>query len=170
MKIAECACEQAVIEAVGAGGWPDRADAELRAHVAACAVCREVADVACLLQEERDEAWREAQVPSSGLVWWRAEMRARAEAARVASRPMTVVQGLALGTVAVALVAGIGVWSGWAGQWMGWLQSLGPTTVEWRVAAGSNLATIAQHGVLIAIVAGVLALVPIAAYVATSDR
>jgi hypothetical protein len=169
MNISECPREHAVIEAVGAGLWPDRADADLRAHVSSCGVCREVADVAVLLQSDRDLAWRDAQVPASGLVWWRAEMRARAEAARVASRPMTVVQGIALTCALAAVVAGVGVWSGWAGQWLDWLRSL-VHVADWRVAAIADLSTLAQHGVFAAVVAGILMLAPVAAYFATSDR
>jgi hypothetical protein len=44
---------------------------------------------------------RHARVPSSGLVWWRAQRRARQEAARAAARVVTIVQG-------VSVVAGIG--------------------------------------------------------------
>ena len=40
-------------------------------------------------------AWREARLPTSGQVWWRAAMRRRAEAMAAASRPITLVQGIA---------------------------------------------------------------------------
>jgi hypothetical protein len=38
----------------------------------------------------------EAAPPSSAIVWWRAQMRARQEAARAADRPITIVHGLAI--------------------------------------------------------------------------
>jgi hypothetical protein len=53
--------------------------------------------------EDRDCARAEAVVPSSSAVWWRAQIRAREEAARVAARPLLVFQALA--TIVVAVVA-----------------------------------------------------------------
>ena len=38
----------------------------------------------------------EAAPPSSAIVWWRAQMRARQEAALAAERPITIVHGLAI--------------------------------------------------------------------------
>jgi hypothetical protein len=38
----------------------------------------------------------EAAPPSSAIVWWRAQMRARQEAARAADRPISIVHGLAI--------------------------------------------------------------------------
>ena len=42
----------------------------------------------------------QAQVPSSAIVWWRAQMRSRREAAQVVTQPMTFVQGLILACAA----------------------------------------------------------------------
>jgi hypothetical protein len=44
----------------------------------------------------------EAQPPSSAIVWWRAQMRARREATELAQRPITIVQG-------VSIAAGLGL-------------------------------------------------------------
>ena len=92
MNQTECARETDVVDAVTSGRWPERADAGLRAHVAGCAICADVAEVARALQDDHDAAWRDARVPSAGRVWWRAEMRARQEAARKAAQPMAFVQ------------------------------------------------------------------------------
>ena len=91
MNTTECPREQDVVEAVMSGNWPDG----LRSHADRCPVCADLAMVAVLLHGEGDEAWREARVPTSGQVWWRATLRARAEAAAAAARPITMVQGLA---------------------------------------------------------------------------
>jgi hypothetical protein len=77
----------------------------VRAHVAACAVCADVAVGAHAMQAERDRAWGDVQVPPAGRVWWRAELRARQEAALKASQPITIVQGLAGACVAGLVVA-----------------------------------------------------------------
>ena len=103
--IVECGREADVLEAVAFGRWPDHA-AELVTHVAACAVCADLADVARALHDDREAACREAPVPAAGIVWWRATIRARADAARTASRPITVAQGVA-GACAVGLTCGL---------------------------------------------------------------
>jgi len=99
----ECDREPDVIDAVTSGRWPERCEGELRGHVAGCAICADVVAVANALQEEHEFARREARVPPAGRVWWRAEMRARQEAARRATQPITVVQGLA-GACAAGLI------------------------------------------------------------------
>jgi hypothetical protein len=52
--------------------------------------------VAAAITAEAALARHEASPPSSGIVWWRAQMRARQEAAQAAERPITIVHGLAI--------------------------------------------------------------------------
>jgi hypothetical protein len=76
--------------------------------------------VAEAIAAEAALARTEAAPPSSAIVWWRAQMRARQEAARAVARPITVVHalaiacgaGLALSLIgsAVAGVRGSSVW------------------------------------------------------------
>jgi hypothetical protein len=106
----ECAREHEIVEAVTSGRWPDACDADLRDHVTSCHVCKEVAFVAAALHEEHDVALAEARLPSAGLVWWRAELRARREAVKAAERPLTLVHSLAAASaigVGAALVGGM---------------------------------------------------------------
>src|SRR3954462_8386497 len=65
-------------------------------------------------------ARREAAPPSSAIVWWRAQMRARQEAARAADRPIPIVHGLAIAcfcgrglSLLGTLVAGVRGSAGW---------------------------------------------------------
>jgi len=78
--------------------------------------------VAEAMSAEASMARHEAAPPSSAIVWWRAQMRARQEAARAVERPLTIVHALAiacgvglalsvLGT-AMAGVRGSFVWLG----------------------------------------------------------
>jgi hypothetical protein len=83
--LVECGREADVLEAVAFGRWPDHAP-ELVTHVATCAVCADLADVARALHDDRETACREAPVAAAGIVWWRATIRARADAARTVSR------------------------------------------------------------------------------------
>ena len=106
----ECVREPEVVEAVASGRWADACDAELQTHAAICPICAEVALLAGLLREERSWALQNVRVPSAGLVWWRAELRARQDAARKAERPMSLMQAFAAACavgVAIALAGGI---------------------------------------------------------------
>ena len=103
--ITECPRETDVFEAVAFGRWPEHCDQELKAHVSACAICADIVDVAGALHGDREWLCREAQPPAAGMVWWRATIRARAEAARTVSQPISVLQGIA-GACIAGLVAG----------------------------------------------------------------
>ena len=104
-----CDREEEVLDAIMSGQWPPAPgnNVGLFEHVDGCPICGELATVAMALRSERDLAYRDAHLPTSGQVWWRASMRTRAEAAATAARPITVLQGLAgacAAGVSVALV------------------------------------------------------------------
>jgi len=105
VTFAECPREQEVIDALTSTQWPDQCGQELRAHVAVCEGCRDLVAIVAPVGEAWLEARADAHVPASGMVWWRAQMRARREAARTAARPITVVQAIA-GVVALVLTVG----------------------------------------------------------------
>jgi hypothetical protein len=108
-----CVHEAAVVQAVLSRRWPDACDASLRAHAEACEVCREVVAVAALLHEDFVEghdtiARRDVPLPSAGQIWWRAAVRARAEAARTATRPLVWGYGAVAACAVGLIVAGVG--------------------------------------------------------------
>ncbi len=108
-----CPRESELWEALAAGRWPETASTDLRVHVGACAVCREFADVATALQAAAAESRLAAAPPSSAIVWWRAQMRARREAARAADRPITIAQALAISAglgITLALLSVVVPW------------------------------------------------------------
>jgi hypothetical protein len=117
----ECAREQDVLDAIASGRWPDRCESELRDHVSRCAICADVAEIAGPLAEDRERAWAEADVPPATIVWWRAQMRAREEAARVAGRPIALVEGVALVALAITAFA------------------LTPAALEWLLSAAVTI-------------------------------
>jgi len=110
-EMLQCPREADVLDALASARWPDRVNPELSQHVASCAVCRDVVAVAAAMREDHDATWQEANVPSSGQMWWRAEMRARQEAIRDASRPVTIAQGVAA-LLALVFVVAAG-WFAW---------------------------------------------------------
>jgi predicted anti-sigma-YlaC factor YlaD len=139
-----------------------------QAHLAECPSCREIAELATAFHEEREAACSAAHLPSAGLVWWRAERRAREEAARKAASPISFVHGIALGCAAAALVAivGLAVSGGqaWLADW--W------TALAWPSLSAST-ALRALSGLpagLLLVMAPTLVLAPVALYLALSEK
>jgi hypothetical protein len=99
----DCAREQDVIDALTTEQWPDRCDADLKSHVATCQGCQDLITVVAPLGDAWTATRADAHIPASGTVWWRAQLRARQEAARAAARPITIVEAIA-GIAAAALI------------------------------------------------------------------
>jgi hypothetical protein len=146
----ECFREPDVVEAVRAEEWPDRAEPALREHVASCPVCSEVAAVALALQMDAEDTSR-VHIPTAAHVWWRAGIRARQDAAQRASRPMTIVEGVAAASGAGLAAAAITL--GWS-WFSGGLRDFSSVPMMAVVAGGT--------------IAAVL-LVPVALYFALSE-
>jgi hypothetical protein len=102
----DCPRESDVLDALTSARWPHRVNRELAEHVEMCAICTDLVAVAAAMRDDHEVAWQQANIPSSGRVWWRAEMRARQESIREASRPIAIAQGVAallgLGLIAMA--------------------------------------------------------------------
>jgi len=166
--IVECAREADALEAVAFGRWPDHA-AELRAHVAACAVCAELVDVAQALHDDRDSACREAMVPTAGIVWWRATIRARADAARTASRPITVAQGVA-GACAAGLTCGFAGIAWRSLHRVDWFGEIATRVASGRIDLTSASTLAMEHALPLALaLAAGLVLAPLALYITLAD-
>ena len=112
----DCRHATAVLEAVVAGEWPERVNEELRSHVSACPSCAELLDLSRALSAEAGRLASEASLPTAGAMWWRMQARQRAESARVAERPIAVVQLLALASGIGAAVASVLVLIVWLGR------------------------------------------------------
>ena len=158
MTLVECPRESEVLDALASARWPDRVESELTDHVASCDICRDVITVASAMQEDHDAAWREANVPSSGQMWWRAEMRARQDAIREASRPVTVAQGVAV-VLALAVAVGAG--------WFAWPSVQGFFTT----ASLADMPGIGSMFIPLALAMGALLVVaPVALYLVISEK
>lgn len=168
MNRIECEFEADALAAVLQFHWPDRVEPELRAHIAACSICSGVVDIASALGEAREEERTSAAIPDSGLVWWRAQMRARREAAEAAGRPITAVQAIAFACAVGVLGAFIGATSAWLQKWLqaaaGQAESLAGMNLG---ALRQSIAAVAgEHQILIIAVAGMLCVIPTAVYFA----
>jgi hypothetical protein len=159
----ECPREADVIDAIAAHRWPDRVDRELRAHVADCEVCADVAEVAAAMTAGYDAALSEVTLPPAHLVWLRAQARARTAAAREAARPIAVMQALGLASAAGVMSLAIGFVAYWVWARSEWLLAM-PTMDP----IGFDSMGFAIRGTLLAI--GLwLVLAPVAVYLVASD-
>ena len=161
-----CCREPDILDALITERWPDRADGELRTHAADCAVCRDlIASVSPILNDRVDLS-NEGHLPSSGAMWWRAQMRARQEAVREASRPITIAQIVGFGCVvvlaAVAMAWVSPVMRNWAVD----------ATVSLMLAAGNfeMRGAFVSHGWIVLLMVSVwLVLAPLAIYFAVAE-
>jgi hypothetical protein len=162
MKPLECEFESEVLAAALQSRWPERVDAELRAHVAGCTACADVLAIAGSIEESRAETWAQAAIPDSGKVWRLCHSRARFEAARAAGRPITVAQVAAFACSAGLLGACFGATSSWFQKA---LTGAAGSLAELKFQPTAT-ALITQHGVIAAAVGAVVLLIPAAILVA----
>jgi hypothetical protein len=165
----ECSREQDVLDALPARRWPERCDADLRAHVASCAICADLVDVATALLDDHEVAWGDAHVPPSGVVWWRTQLRAREEAARAAARPLAFIQGVAA-SVAVWLVVALvrAVPPAYLSTWRAWVAGLVPD-ITVRMPDMASVTGAVPLSILVLLAAWLL-LAPVAIYFAVIDE
>jgi hypothetical protein len=109
--ITGCDHEQDVLDAIAANRWPNRLSAALSRHVSACEVCQDLGIVAAAISDDYASAALQARLPSAGLVYWRAEIRARQQARLAASQPITLVQLLTT-ACGFAVALSLLTWSG----------------------------------------------------------
>ncbi len=150
-----CSHEATVLTAMRAG-QPAPLNDEVLAHLAECESCREALVLATALRDDRADLVAQARVPSAGQAWWRAELRARHEAAEAAARPITVVSGLAAASL-------IGVLASMAGLLAVLMPSWAMLPAEWALPTGLRLALWLVAGAM-------LAAVPVLLYVTLRDE
>jgi hypothetical protein len=154
MKPVECQYEAEVLAAAIESRWPEGAEAPLRAHAAACAICSEAALVASAIRQASLELRASAVVPDSGRIWRQAQIRARRDAIAAAGRPITAVQMIAFACATGLLGACFGATSSW---FQAALQ---------RIASLSLAPLLTEHAALAIGMGAVLLLVPAAAWFA----
>jgi len=169
---AECNREEEVLDAIAARRWPGRCSPDLLVHVTSCNVCADLVQVATAVLDERDLAWSEARIPPSGVVWWRAQLRAREDAARAAARPLAFIQGVAA-SVALWLVVTIvrAVPAADLAAWRAWIVAWTPTV---SFNATDVTALLQVTGIvpisILCLLAAWLVLAPVAIYFAVVDE
>lgn len=142
MKL-QCPFEQDLLDALATNRWPERVEPALREHVAGCGICSDVAEIARAFFEDREVAHAEAVVPSASGIWWRSQIRAREESARLAARPIAIVQAVATICVAAISLAAAPTASTWVRQMIAalgattWWSLPGDVSMSWIVGAAA---------------------------------
>jgi hypothetical protein len=163
----ECIREQDVLDALSASRWPGRVDEELRTHVTGCAVCRALAAVVQPLLAARDDSSVDIRVPASGTVWWRAQIRAKQEAALKVGQPISIAQVLAAVVALVLAVAVYSVFSESLDAW--WARTAGIVSVEVPSLFPELNTDSPWRWIIVLVVAAWLVLTPVAIYFAFSE-
>ena len=159
-----CPREQEIVELLVSGGWANEGDDALRAHAAQCGACAETLELARLLRDDQRVLCEEAPVPSAGAVWWRATIRTRAEAARTAGQPITLLQGIAAATA-------VGLFVGLAGAWWRSIIVSGAWFERFDDLVARSAAIPAALGLpLLVAVAVCVIIAPLAVYLAIADE
>jgi hypothetical protein len=162
----ECEFEADVLAAVIQSRWPERVEPELREHAKHCEICSDVAAVAGAMECAREESAEYARVPDalpdSGRVWWKAQMRARREAVQAAGRPITAVQIAAFACAMALMGACIGATSSWFQAGLTWIRA----QIDSGELVSYAITLVESHGLLVAAMAAMVFVVPVAVYLA----
>jgi hypothetical protein len=152
MSALVCEKENAVLEAIRLGQWQE----ELREHVADCPSCADAALAAQFLQDVRESDLASTRVPSAGWMWWRAQLRAKREAAERIVEPITIVERVAYVFAALS-IAGLIFWN-WSSI-RAWLSPVGGAWKLTSLSAQSYLLALwEKSGFLMVVGAGALVL------------
>ncbi|HUQ89908.1 MAG TPA: hypothetical protein VM096_20265 [Vicinamibacterales bacterium] len=165
----DCPHQEAVVNAVLSGQWPNGSDEQLLAHSKQCLTCREVANVSLLLREDLDQGRFDMHVPAAGQVWWRAAVRARLESTHAAARPITWMHAIT-GAITLGIMLAIvtAVWPMLPNA-MAMVRSIGKDYLPNAEVANALALGLRQSLFIASIAAALLILTPLALYFVLSD-
>ena len=149
-----CPRESEIYDAIAAARWPDACEEELRAHASSCADCADLVLITTSMAGDIPAA----HVPTSGVVWWRIQRREREEAARAASRTITILQASSI-AAAIALALTI----------LGGVSAMNASVRSWFSHALQLTGTPQWDLVFLGAAVMTLALAPVALYFAFSE-
>ena len=104
-----------------------------------CPLCGPLVALAEQIRREFEHTHTHARVPTPEIVWWRAQMRAREEAARTAARPIVFTQALAVAALMGLLVSVLGRLTLPVMTWSGFQLQTGLPLVPIAIAVGCGL-------------------------------
>lgn len=124
--------------------------------------------VADAIAQEAACAGSEAQPPSSAIVWWRAQMRARQEATQLAEKPITIVHALSIAAGIGLMLSVVGYVAAVMKGSRGWLA----TVTDLAAAAVPSMPALTSPWVAVTLTAMLVSalIASIAAFVIFSDE
>jgi hypothetical protein len=129
MKSQPCDQETAVGKAARSGEWSPG----LKAHVAQCCGCREIADISQWLQAAPQTG--PPDLPNAGYLWWKAQLLSRQRAQKLALRSILMRRSLTYLTFAVILItSALYAWSNLKDA----VKSLSSATTDWAIRSVAN--------------------------------
>lgn len=136
MNPSHCVFEDKVAAASRSGVWSD----SLRAHVAGCRVCEDLALATGYLSASSQTSREDDALPGADRIWYRAQVAARAAAMERALRPIIWARRFAFGTCAATLIAALFAWRLQLGSIVGGvLESLSHPSAPSPAAQGNSL-------------------------------
>ncbi len=119
-----CNREREIADLLHRGHWPQACTAELRAHVDACRACSDLVLVTQTFQQARVHTAAMPRLESSGVLWWRAQLRRRNAAVERIGKPILGAQIFAI-MIALIVAGGAVAWEIRRGFHVtDWLESL----------------------------------------------
>lgn len=119
-----CPREAEIKQLLERGQWPVAGTPELRAHVDGCRCCRELVVVTQVFRQAWTSSMAAARPASSGVIWWRAQLRRRNAAVQRIGRPLLGAQIFAF-AITLAVAVGFIVWqASQNAEWVTWLKQL----------------------------------------------
>ena len=147
-----CSRESDTARAANTGDWPDG----LRAHAAACPVCRDVALVAGALCRDLRHLPADPPPAAAGRIWWMARIRTRRAAAERALRPIAVMELAALATMAPVAAGALASVLPAAAAWLAELRLVPAVTGVGGPVSGVTVAASAGLAILLLALARLL--------------
>ncbi|MFC5864377.1 hypothetical protein ACFPT7_18875 [Acidicapsa dinghuensis] len=133
MIVRNCTHEAEIKRLLALGHWPQAAPADLCEHAEACRSCADQILVSQAFRKARGASMAQAQLPSAGVIWWRAQLRKRNAAVERINRPIIVAQILAF--AATLCLAGLFVYTELRQgiPWKSWLASAAQSSAfDWK--------------------------------------
>ena len=170
MNLGVCSREKEVLDLLKKGQWTQSCPASLRVQVAGCRACGDLVLVAEAFQNDRAKMAGMAPIPSSGPVWWRAQLRRRNIAIERLARPLLGAQIFALAVTLLAGAAFLTLQAQSGIGWLSWLREL-PRAFHFEALLP---ATLLQFGgglwLLVPVLATLASLGGIAVYLGSEKR
>jgi len=124
MTLQRCPREKELRDLIARGQWPAASPPELRAHLAACRSCRDLALIGKAFGSARAATVAAARPIPPGVLWWRAQLRRRNAAVERIARPLIGAEIFALGVMLLAALGFAVLAASRNGGWLAWLQQL----------------------------------------------